>query len=61
MSMSLVRLASQESHRQLPMPDYLYGILALLSFALLLGILWSFRNTANKVRGEGHTEARDRH
>ena len=32
--------------RELPMPTWAYGGIALASFFALLGVLWSFRNTA---------------
>ena len=32
----------------LPMPTLAYGAIALASFIALLGVLWSFRNTAAK-------------
>jgi hypothetical protein len=55
MSSSLPSLfvAAEEVHRELPMPAVAYGLIALASFAVLLGILWSFRGTAQKVAG-GH-------
>ena len=34
--------------RELPMPAWAYGAIALASFVVLLGVLWSFRNTAAK-------------
>jgi hypothetical protein len=34
--------------RPLPMPDWSYGVIAFASFLVLLGVLWSFRNTAAK-------------
>ncbi|MGV1007466.1 MAG: hypothetical protein ACOYBY_02520 [Dermatophilaceae bacterium] len=56
-----VLASEEETHRQLPMPAPLYGILFLLGFLLLLGLTWAFRGTAYKVRdrysrpaGEGH-------
>ncbi|MEO8851194.1 MAG: hypothetical protein ABI360_05640 [Allobranchiibius sp.] len=38
----------EESH--LPMPHIAYGLLALGVFFALLGLLWSFRNTAGRPR-----------
>ena len=34
--------------RELPIPTWAYGAIALASFLVLLGVLWSFRNTAAK-------------
>ncbi|MEI2732774.1 MAG: hypothetical protein V9G08_12395 [Dermatophilaceae bacterium] len=43
-------IRAEEAHRQLPMPAWLYGVLAMAAFLLLLGLLWSFRGTAYKIR-----------
>lgn len=32
----------------LPMPPESYGLMALVFFGLLLGVTWTFRNTAQK-------------
>ena len=40
--------AGTEKVHQLPMSPYAFGALAFASFLLLLGVLWSFRNTAAK-------------
>jgi hypothetical protein len=34
--------------RELPMPPWAYGVIAFASFLVLLGVLWTFRNTAAK-------------
>jgi len=34
--------------REMPMPPTAYGAIAFASFLVLLGVLWSFRNTAAK-------------
>jgi hypothetical protein len=50
----------QEHH--LPLPHWAYGLLALGFFAVLLGILWMFRNTAGSGRtSAGHAEAKSGH
>lgn len=41
---------AEEVRREIPMPAPLYGVLAFVGFLLLLGVTWSFRNTAHKVR-----------
>ena len=38
--------AGTEQVRQLPMSPYAFGAISLASFLMLLGVLWSFRNTA---------------
>lgn len=63
MTSSLIQIAAdsavpklEENH--LPMPHWMYGGIAMLVFLLLLGILWTFRNTAAGVRdgAEGEKE-----
>jgi len=51
MSMSLTMLAAEgEEHlRELPMPAYMYAVIALIAFALLLAVTWAFRGTAAKL------------
>lgn len=44
------------------MPPYAYGIIALVFFAVMLGVLWSFRNTGQKYAqpdGHGHGGSHD--
>jgi len=42
-------LASAETAaRELPIPPWAFGVIAFGSFLVLLGVLWSFRNTAAK-------------
>ena len=43
--------------RELPIPSWAYGAIAFASFLVLLGVLWTFRNTAAKY----DTSARVRH
>jgi hypothetical protein len=40
--------AGNETVRELPMAAWSYGALAFACFMALLGVLWSFRNTAAK-------------
>ncbi len=55
-----VLIRAEEATRELPMPAVMYGVVAFIVFMLLLAFLWSFRNTAYKVRdkhaagGGGH-------
>lgn len=64
MTSSLVQLAADSSvpkleENHLPMPHWMYGGIAMLVFLLLLGILWTFRNTASthqESAGEGEKE-----
>ena len=48
MSSAPLRLLAEGVHNELPMPAYAYGVIALVFFAVLLGVLWSFRNTGQK-------------
>ena len=49
MSMTVTRfLAEEAAHRELPMPPWMFGVIALLAFAFLLGLTWSFRGTSQK-------------
>jgi hypothetical protein len=56
MSSSLSNLfaVAEEQTRELPMSPYAFGALAFLSFLVLLGILWGFRGTAQKLAGPVH-------
>jgi hypothetical protein len=53
MSSSLVNLyaATEEQMHELPMSPYMFGALALVGFAALLGVLWMFRGTAQRMSG----------
>lgn len=42
-----------EKERTLPMPPWLFGLLALVAFGVLLGITWSFKSI-----GQRHGEPR---
>ena len=54
MSMSLSLVAVAEEHtRELPMPPLAFGVLAFCAFLVLLGVLWAFRGTAQKLAA-GH-------
>jgi hypothetical protein len=50
-----------ETLRELPMPTWAYGAIALACFFALLGVLWCFRNTAakyDKPSGAVHGDVR---
>jgi hypothetical protein len=48
---------TEETTRELPMPPLAFGVLAMVAFLLLLGVLWAFRGTANKIAaGNPHTD-----
>ncbi len=48
MPSSVAGLIAAEAAHSLPMPSYLFGVLALVGFALLLGVTWAFRGAHNK-------------
>ena len=52
MSMTVARFLTEElpTARELPMPPWMYLVIALVGFAFLLGVTWSFRGTAPEVR-----------
>jgi hypothetical protein len=56
MTSSLANLfaAAEGQTRELPMPPQAFGALAFLGFLALLGVLWAFRNTAQKLAGPAH-------
>ncbi len=64
MTTSVALLAAEEVHNELPRPAYMFGVIALVAFALLLALTWSFRGTAQKYarpHGEGHAHGTDAH
>ncbi|MFD1713952.1 hypothetical protein ACFSBZ_05660 [Amnibacterium flavum] len=52
MSLSLTALvtaaAEEANHVELPMPTFVYGLIALVAFAALAIVVWSYRNVANR-------------
>lgn len=63
MTSSLIKIASaaevpELKEHHLPLPHWLYGVIAFVVFMALLGLLWSFRNTANSSGSapDGKTE-----
>ncbi|MGL5816312.1 MAG: hypothetical protein ACRCYR_02010 [Phycicoccus sp.] len=57
-SVPVAVVASEETVRELPIPPWSFGVLALLAFAVLLGLTWSFRGTAQKYARPGLTGQR---
>lgn len=55
MSMSLMLVAAEGEHaRELPMPPFMYALIAAIAFVLLLAVTWAFRGMAAKY-GSGTT------
>ncbi|WP_158863927.1 hypothetical protein [Leifsonia sp. AG29] len=48
MSHVLTALAAAEAHVELPMPAWVFGAIAIVTFLVLLGVLMSFRDVANR-------------
>ena len=48
-------------HNELPVPPWVYGLFALLVFAMMLGVLFAFRQAATKVARPDNTVAHDAH
>jgi hypothetical protein len=66
--LSLVVAAAEAGHTELPMPTYVFGLIALLVFAALGLVTWSYRDVANRHSqvsgarggdGSGHGSAKD--
>jgi hypothetical protein len=61
-SLSNLVVVAQEQTRELPMSPYAFGAIAFVSFLALLGVLWGFRGTAQKLaaghvtHGSGHQQ-----
>lgn len=53
-------LAAAEG-RELPMPTWLYGVIAFVLFMLGLAALWAFRGTAQKIAHQADDEAHPFH
>ena len=47
--------------RELPMPTWLYGVIAFALFMLALAFLWAFRGTAQKWAHEAEDQAHPFH
>jgi hypothetical protein len=63
MSSSLANLyaAAGEHGNELPMHPYMFGAIALVAFAALLGVLWMFRGAAGHMTGgKAHPRADER-
>lgn len=61
--MSAALQATDAGHHivnELPLPPFMFGVIALIGFGALLAFLWSFRNTL-QVDGTAHHEHHDSH
>lgn len=53
-SLSNLFAAAEEPLRELPMSPYAFGAIAFIAFLALLGVLWGFRGTAQKLAAGSH-------
>ena len=59
---TLASLAAEaEHHTELPVPPVVYGLFALLIFAMMLGVLFAFRQAATKIPTADNTVAHEVH
>ena len=65
---TLVVAAAESGHVELPMPTFMYGVVALIVFIALGLVMWSYRDVANRHSqvsgarggdGHGHGTAKD--
>ena len=40
--------AAEAGHTELPMPSFMFGVVALVIFAVLGIVMWSYRDVANR-------------
>ncbi|BDI23147.1 hypothetical protein [Herbiconiux sp. L3-i23] len=66
--LTVVLAAAESGHTELPMPAYVFGVIALVIFAALALVTWSYRDVANRHSqvsgarggdGSGHGSAKD--
>lgn len=48
-----------QTHVELPVPPFVYGLIALAAFAMMLGVLFAFRQAATKIASPENTVAHD--
>ena len=59
---SFASIAAEAVHyNELPVPPWVYGLFALLVFAMMLGVLFAFRQAATKIPAPHNTVAHDDH
>ena len=58
-SLSNLFAVAEEQTRELPMSPYAFGALAFIGFLALLGVLWGFRGTAQKLAAGSHHGGHD--
>ena len=53
----MVNLAAEEAHNELPMPSFMFGVVALVVFAVLGFVMFSYRDVANRHTGGSRAAA----
>jgi len=53
----LTAVLAEAEHSQLPVPTWVYGLVALVIFAALAFVLWSFRDVANRHSAKANAYA----
>lgn len=48
MTTSALRVITEEAVTELTMPPIAFGLIALILFAMFLGVTWTFRNSSQK-------------
>ncbi|MET0590471.1 MAG: hypothetical protein ABWZ77_04780 [Naasia sp.] len=46
--LTIVAAAAEAGHTELPMPSFVFGLIALAIFAVLGIVMWSYRDVANR-------------
>lgn len=54
-------LVGAETHVDLPVPPFVYGLISLAVFAMMLGVLFAFRQAATKIASADNTVDHDDH
>ncbi len=57
LSIALPLLAGAETHVELPVPPFVYGLIALAVFAMMLGALFAVRQASTKLPRRENTVA----
>lgn len=60
--LTTIVVAAEEGHHvvnELPMPAILYGVIAFVTFTALAGVVFSFRDVANRHAAKAEAYARE--
>jgi len=59
LSMLAPHLVVAQTHVELPVPPWVYGLISLAVFTMMLGVLFAFRQAATKVPTADNTVAHE--